>query len=114
MGMFSWNCERCGHPLLCIEACEDDNKWMNDVVVLTSDGCVFKGQYDGYGRVLTASSEYDFCEGSPMCYHRDCYEIDGSPTEWRGESGRAKDQGWFFEDGVHNVPSPLGSDSSRS
>ena len=50
MGMFSWNCKACGHPLLSTPATEENNKWMSKGVAL-SPGEIVKGTYDGYGNL---------------------------------------------------------------
>lgn len=98
MGFFSWNCKECGHPMLCSAATEKKNRWMNEVVVIEDNGSILKGEYDGYGRVN--DREIDFY--APQCYHHHCWEKAGCPTTYTGESKSARDQGWFFNDNVHN------------
>jgi len=48
--------------------------------------------------------EIDYNE--PECYHHACWELAGKPAKWSGESLSANDQGYFFEDNVHNHPEP--------
>jgi hypothetical protein len=84
-------------------ALEDQNKWMNEVIVMTDDGLRLVGEYDGYGRVNGLEIEWG---EEPCCYHRDCWEVEGKP-DYTGPSKPSDDQGWFYEDGVHNIPSPL-------
>ena len=105
MGFFSWNCEGCKHPLISRYALEENNEWMNDVVILTPDGSVIQGEYDGYGR----AGEYDYGDdgGEPQVYHKACWQILGEPTEYTGASERAGDQGYFFDENTHNLFEPL-------
>lgn len=103
MGFFSWNCKRCEHPMLSSMATEDKNKWMTEVVVLEKDGTLLKGEYDGYGRVNDRDINYS---DDPECYHRHCWEKAGKPIEHTEPSTNANDQGWFFEDNVHNINPP--------
>lgn len=51
MGMFSWDCHECGHPMLASRATNRVNQWMTDCVVITRTGRVVEGGYDGYGRL---------------------------------------------------------------
>ena len=102
MGFFSWDCKECGHPMLCAQAIEDKNKWMTDVVVLLRDGTVFKGEYDGYGRV--SGREIDDLECG--AYHEHCWEKAGGTHEFTKGSVMSQDQGWFFDDNVHNIDPP--------
>jgi len=105
MGMFSWNCKACGHPLLSHGATEEHNEWMMYGVVITSDGELCRGEYDGYGRC--GSWDYNDCGGDdPEAYHEACWEVLGKPNEFTGPSDSARDQGWFFDDGVHNMHKP--------
>jgi len=101
MGFFSWDCKVCGHPLLCQDATEDKNEWMTQGVALIADGSILKGEYDGYGRL----DEYDI-GSNPEAYHEACYKLAGKPTEFEAPSRSSRDQGWFFEDNVHNMPEP--------
>lgn len=39
-------------------------------------------------------------------YHWACWKSVGSPTEYKGESGYAEDQGYFFDDGDHDLKEP--------
>ena len=104
MGFFSWKCEECGHPMLSDGAVNHVNSWMNDVVVIIKNGSILKGSYDGYGRVDDIDIDWD--SGEPQCYHLACWESACEPTEHRGESKNAEDQGWFFNEGDHDVPDP--------
>lgn len=114
MGFFSWDCERCGHPMLCDSAATEGNDWMTDVVVMQKNGSRLMGEYDGYGRV--DGVEIDWSDGEPQCYHRDCWEADGRPGYHSacGGSTSSADQGWFFDDGEHNEDSPLGDNRRRA
>lgn len=109
MGFFSQDCEGCGHPALSEQATETINAWMNDVVVITAHGSVIRGSYDGYGTVREPGSavehEYAIGDGNTV-WHTACWEKAGKPTDFRGESRRSEDQGWFFGDGEHSIPDP--------
>jgi len=104
MGMFSWNCKGCGHPLLSHGTTEEHNKWMTQGVVLNSHGEIMRGEYDGYGSC--GSFDSDECGDDPEMYHEACWEVLGKPTKYTGPSQSARDQGCFFDDGVHNVYAP--------
>lgn len=114
MGMFSWNCNECGHPALSQGATESNNKWMTQVVNLT-DGLV--GEYDGYGRLLDASDietgepvydeDVSMTDQAPRLFHVACWEIAGKPSfEETVDSDHADDQGYFFPNHIHNMPDP--------
>lgn len=103
MGFFSWDCKGCGHPLLSAMAATEDNEWMTEGVALLHNGTILHGEYDGYGRLN--DHEVDFIV-EPECWHRSCWIKAGKP-KWTSASEGAEDQGWFFEDGVHNMPDPL-------
>ena len=103
MGFFSANCEGCGHPLLSIQATEEINRWMNRGVAITRGGSILKGCYDGYGRL----DEFDDVVGDTTVWHQACWHTAGSPLEFRGASAPAADQGWFFEDGAHDLAEPV-------
>jgi len=103
MGVFSWNCKHCDHPILMPGVTESENKWMNDAVALLPNGGMLKGEYDGYGNVCGGDI---FENGEPEVYHTECWVRAGKPTEFTGASENARDQGYFFDDGVHNSPPP--------
>jgi hypothetical protein len=76
---------------------------MSQVVVLTNRGGRFIGGYDGYGRVGELESiEY------AACVHEACWELAGKPefSHYGSPSGHAADQGWFFDDGDHDMIDP--------
>ena len=79
------------------------NEWMADAVVVHEDGSVSAGKYDGYGSV---GNEPDAIVGS--AWHLACWEVEEKPSEFRGESAFADDQGWFFDPGVHDLADPRG------
>lgn len=101
MGMFSWDCKSCGHPALSRNAVESKNGWMNEVVAFTENGTRLVGTYDGYGRVGDHEVSFD----DPCLYHQACWEAAGRP-EYSSPSVCSADQGWFYEDEVHNSPPP--------
>lgn len=107
MGFWSKLCNRCEHPALCREACDEDgtNTWMSQVVVINPDGSFHGGEYDGYGRVGDAE---DVLADDVTIWHRACWELSGRPLDFDGAADWADDQGWFFEDGAHSIPDPRG------
>jgi hypothetical protein len=107
MGFFSWNCKACGHPLLSPQATEDKNKWMTKGVALTPDGSTIIGDYDGYGCL----GSYDYNDdGEAEMYHHACWALAGMPREFKEVSEDARDQGWFFDNNIHNVTEPQSQD----
>jgi len=113
MGFFSANCRACGHPLLSRAATtEGVNGWMRFGVVVFGNGEVHDGEYDGYGR-LDGHDVHDgyLYEGS--VYHEDCWKALGKPMDFVGKSDDADDQGWFFDDGDHDMASPLHDEAAR-
>lgn len=103
MGVFSFMCEGgCGHPLLAEDVTNEINEWMADGVAVTRDGSLVAGLYDGYGRL----GGTDFADGDATVWHSACWETAGCPRDYRGESDPAEDQGWFFNDGDHDMPDP--------
>lgn len=109
MGFYSSECKCCSHPLLCKAATNEINGWMKNVVVVTPDGSILKGEYDGYGNLLGRSgSELGLGDliYEASVYHEDCWVAAGKPMEYQGPSRYAADQGWFFGS-EHDMASPL-------
>lgn len=103
MGLFSAECEGCGHPLLCPRATTAINSWMQWGVAVTEGGSVLQCVYDGYGSL----GEYEGAVGfENTAWHQACWVKAGCPTDYRGPSKGAADQGWFFEDGAHDMREP--------
>ena len=103
MGFFSYKCERCGHPALSAQACDREiNGWMEHIVAITRKNNLYAGEYDGYGRVGSA----DLRDSVFTLYHRACWELEGAPTSFVREAAHAPDQGWFFDDGDHDMLDP--------
>ncbi len=104
MGFFSFLCKECGHPLLCAQAADKGiNDWMTQAVVLTPRGSRLIGEYDGYGSV-GGCDDLD----NAACLHKACWELAGKP-EWSyydSVSEYAPDQGFFFDDGAHDMIDP--------
>lgn len=108
MGFFSANCEGCEHPLLSTYVTNEVNVWMNRGVAITRGGSILKGSYDGYGR-LEEHSNGAVLEGAvndTTVWHEACWLRAGAPQEYRGASAPADDQGFFFEDGAHDLEEP--------
>ncbi|MFQ2879905.1 hypothetical protein PJJ85_15490 [Mycobacterium kansasii] len=108
MGFYSSNCLDCGHPLLSDRATNEINAWMNLGVAITRDGSLLKGSYDGYGTLTSPDGHtYQYVVGSnTTVWHQACWLVNGSPTDYRGESLSSEDQGWFFADTVHDLAEP--------
>ena len=102
-GFFSYLCRGCQHPLLAPKATNEINGWMSDVVALAPDESGHHGTYDGYGRI----SEYTI-NSQDDCWHTACWEKAGEP-DYEGPADNAPDQGYFFEEGVHDMPNPMGA-----
>lgn len=77
---------------------------MSDAVVLTNRGGRIIGEYDGYGRV---GGDEDASEHG-ACLHFACWEKAGKPDfdHYGKPSAHAPDQGWFFDDGDHDMIDP--------
>jgi hypothetical protein len=112
MGFFSQDCASCGHPALSSMATTEVNAWMSQVVAISPpnefagrplQGEVHIGEYDGYGRV--GGAEYAVGESATV-WHVACWELAMKPMGWQGASRRSADQGWFFEEGAHDLPDP--------
>ena len=111
MGFFSQDCHGCGHPALSSYVTSEVNAWMTQVVSISppnefSSGTPAEmhiGEYDGYGRV--GGAEYAIGEDATI-WHVACWELAMKPVGWQGESRRSADQGFFFDEGVHDLPDP--------
>jgi len=104
MGLFSYNCKCCGHPMLAPHATNHINAWMNQVVVISKKNAVLMtGSYDGYGRVGAGELGYPM---KHTVYHEACWKHAGSPIAYKGASANATDQGHFFDEGAHDMVEP--------
>mgnify|MGYP001256675179 CR=1 FL=1 len=110
MGFFSYNCKECNHSILSRHSTNEGiNEWMSHVVVLGSDGSRIDGEYDGYGRVEDEEIDEDEDRSFDAAYlHYACWEIAGKPefAFYGTPSDSAKDQGYFFSDGDHDLIDP--------
>lgn len=113
MGFFSWNCKECGHPLISHWRTNKVNKWMRDAVVITQRGSIIKGEYDGYGRLDGVDITLDLvwnkhgrAINNPACYHKACWEKAGRPDKYGKGSKMSADQGYFFDEGEHDMEEP--------
>lgn len=104
MGFFSQDCKICGHSVLCHNATDKEiNAWMSQAVVYFANGDRVSGEYDGYGCVGGMDGAIGM-RGATV-YHRACWEHGGKPT-YDGPSPSSDDQGWFFDDGDHDMLEP--------
>lgn len=104
MGFFSKDCEGCGHPLLSKYATNRVNKWMEQAVAILPDNEIVVGEYDGYGRI----DGIDHLIFGAMVYHEACWREADCPKTFVDESCWSEDQGYFFDDGAHDMPEPTG------
>ena len=103
MGFFSQNCEGCGHPMLSWYVVNEINTWMMHGVAIEPDGSILKGHYDGYGRL----DEHEYAIGDTnTIWHEACWQVAGCPTDYRGASKHAQDQGFFYNDPEHDMAEP--------
>jgi len=105
MGFHSKNCHECGHSMLSSHATSGRNEWMSDVIAITSHGDLHSGEYDGYGGIGGADFFMAGLDDSTS-YHVACWEMEGKPMEYRGDSDHAEDQGFFFAGPQHDLPDP--------
>ena len=103
MGMFSWDCDHCGHPLIAPFNIQKHNSWMADAVALLPNGALMKGDYDGYGRINGTNIHDD---GEPQVFHIKCWEAVGKPDKFKSSSRSAADQGHFYGEEEHDSPPP--------
>lgn len=113
MGFFSFDCKKCGHPLLSHWVTNRVNKWMESGVAVVANGSVIKGTYDGYGCLggLRIDEGIGWTIGDkpfdvPDCYHHACWVKAGHPMKYTKGSKLSKDQGYFFEPGEHDMKEP--------
>lgn len=86
----------------------DVNGWMNRGVAITCSGSILKGSYDGYGRFEKHGhgGTFEDAVSDTTVWHEACWHAAGAPQEYRGPSAPADDQGFFFEDGAHDITEP--------
>ena len=120
MGLFSWDCEGCGHSLLKPDSTDYGvNAWMTNTVAVLKSGKIVEGFYDGYGRLTpnrreaiefdktnAVSINPDTRDSSPTVYHRACWELLGQPDAYKGPSQSSDDQGHFFAANAHRFYKP--------
>jgi hypothetical protein len=112
MGFFSWECksDTCDHrSIISSYATSGHNAWMINVTAICEDGSILKGDYDGYGRLLRSDGgeiELDGMADNIDFYHTACWEVDGKPTDYKGGSDYAGDQGYFFDDKDYDIEDP--------
>lgn len=108
MGLSSWECVHCGLSILHNRRAKP---YWSDAVAVLPDGRVFKGSYDGYGRLEGPEgtegefvAEHGFGEHDygvtfqkPTMVHQRCWDECGA-VEYCGESERADDQGHFIDE----------------
>jgi len=106
MGFFSADCLGCGHPLLPLCSTDEGiNVWMSDAVVLCQNGDRVSGEYDGYGRVGGWEDDDSVVGFGGACWHRACWTQAGKPA-FTEESKGSRDQGYFFDEGAHDMLEP--------
>ena len=102
MGFFSWKCKVCGHSILSPYHLTPDIRWMNDATIILENGTILTGCYDGYGRI--DGTEFDL-DCQPAVFHLRCWKAVRSPRRYPGPSECADDQGFFYGQEEHRMPS---------
>jgi hypothetical protein len=99
MGLFSWDCKKCGRSIRHWGSTTVVSRWMAQAVCLMPNGSVVIGTYDGYGRLDSAEGQTTVNRGEehPCMYHKSCWELAGRPG-YSGPSILAADQGHFVND----------------
>ena len=102
MGVFSWDCRKCGESIINNMIGNRDIAWQSDAVLVSKDGQIVKGSYDGYGRIdgtsINGGPGGPVIGSSPASmYHESCWEVAGKP-KFDEQSSHAVDQGHFFDD----------------
>lgn len=98
MGFYSYTCAKTHLPIMSAVSWGDDRA---GVVVLSEDGVIFRGFYDGYGRVLSKEGmelELDDCDvlgGAVKLIAEKFYEGEGFGD--LGPSGGDPGQGHFHD-----------------
>ena len=95
MGLFSWNCKKCGHSIKSPYQIPTGWEYMNEAVLLEPNGTIIVGQYDGYGEIDGHPVHWE--SGEPEMWHKLCWDNEGNP-EYSGGSDSASDQGYFYDD----------------
>lgn len=104
MGFSSYKCKGCEHPALSAMAVNKVNSWMvNVVAIMPNNVDIFKGEFDGY---CSVGETPVYGEKNPDLYHFACWTKAGTPMEYAGGSEWADDQGWFFNEGDHDMEEP--------
>lgn len=106
MGLFSWDCDGCGFPLIGDFLTGRRNKWMCDAVAMDAYGAFAKGIYDGYGTLKTKEGDIELFNFDAIeVWHRKCWEMAGEPA-WSGESYSSDCQGFFCATHNYSYPPP--------
>jgi hypothetical protein len=106
MGLFRWDCDGCGFPLIGDFLTKRRNKWMCDAVAMDAYGEMAKGIYNGYGTIKTEEGDVEIVNFDAIeVWHRKCWEASGEPA-WSGESYRSECQGFFCATHNYSYPPP--------
>jgi hypothetical protein len=116
VGFFSSKCEGCTKPILSTYAnVLPVAAWMAEATVVSPEGTVTAGFYDGYGNVtaehpdtLPLGAQGNRALLGATVWHAACWEVAGRPADFRGESADAEDQGFFFSPDKYTAPDPRG------
>ena len=114
MGFSSYNCKHCDHAILSQGATDKGiNEWMVHAVILAKNGSRLIVDFDGYSGHVEEDSSFSY--GGTVWVHQACWEIAGKPEfdAYDGASRSAEDQGWFFEDGTHDLIDPRITDEDE-
>lgn len=114
MGFSSYDCKHCDHPALCAQAANEGiNGWMKHMVVLAKNGSRVMIEFDGYSGHVGESLDLPY--GETVWVHQACWEVAGKPEfdAYDGPSRSSDDQGWFFDDGDHDLIDPRIKDDAE-
>lgn len=108
MGFSTWDCKKCGEPILHNGPVTEKNAWMRWGTFILPDGKTFSGMYDGYGRFGGVGrfggedvKEHAKWEGDDLLatfYHRACWlTLPEGERGYKGPGVFSPCQGYFCD-----------------
>lgn len=113
MGFSTLDCKHCNHPVLDPRATDEGiNEWMEEGVLMTADGSRLMGKLNGEAHTL---GDFDISMAGGVMAHKVCWELNGRPDyeAYEKDSRFSEDQGWFFDDGAHDLIDPRITDEAE-
>ena len=95
MGFFSWNCKICGRSIPNQHV--DEPGEYCQATAIYPNGDIVHGIYDGYGNIGVHKFANTMNADKATLYHTKCWRGEGSPTDYKGPSDNAEDQGHFLD-----------------